>query len=169
MDNLRSSLLLIAIALSSNIVTLSSSLAAEVTFRCAIRDGVPTTIAQTPQGGAPVVFWNSPDIAIAPNTTQQAECETGSQRFQIYHDNGALNYITTGRTQGQLVACVTEYVGGGCRGTLFALQTTRSPRTALQRILRIRLPTEGPISHTGPRAYVDLMRYLGGEYNTAGY
>lgn len=154
-------LLLIAIALSSTPVLLSSSAAADVIFRCAIREGVPTTIAYTPQGDVPVVLWNSPDIAIDADTTQQAECEAGSERFQTYHNNGNLNYITTGRTRGQLVACVAAQIGGGCRGTLFTLTPTRRPRTALQRILRIRLQNESSIIRQSDwRAYVDLLQYL---------
>ncbi len=166
MDNLRTGFLLIAIALGSNAVVMPSSWATDVTFRCAIRDGVPTTVAQTSQVEVAVVLWNSPDIAIAPGTTQQAECEAGSQRFQAYHDNGALNYITTGRRERQLVACVAGELDGGCQGTLFALAPTNSPRTALQRILRIRLPTQCPTCETGASPYVKLTRYLSGEYNT---
>ena len=168
MDNLRSGLLLIAIALGSNPVILSSSWAADITFQCTIRNGVPTTVAQTSHAEVAVVLWNSPDIAISPGETQQTECEAGSQRFQTYHDNDALNYITTGTMQGQRVACVAEQVRGGCRGRLFALAPTSRPRTALQRILRIRIPTEGSIIQTDARAYVDLMRYLEIEYNAAG-
>ena len=170
MDNLRAGFLVIAIALGSNSVILSPSRAVDVTFQCAMRDGVPTTVAQTSQAEVAVVMWNSPDIAITPGATQQAECEAGSQRFQTYHDNGALPYITTGTMEGQQVVCVAEAVNGGCRGRLFALAPTNRPRPALQRILRIRIPSQSSnctgICQTEASPYVELTRYLSGEYDT---
>ena len=170
MENLRSSLFLIAIALGGNPVILSPSWGADITFQCAIRDGVPTTVAQTPQAEVAVVLWNSPDIAIAPGATQQAECEAGSQRFQTYYDDGALSYITTDTMDGQQVVCVAEALNGDCQGRLFALAPTNRPRTALQRILRVRIPS-GNSNCTGicqvkSSPYVELTRYLRGGYDT---
>lgn len=131
-------------------------------FSCQISEGTPTTIAQQSEAVIPIVRWDSPAIAV--ETTQQADCEASAERFQAAYNAGALSYITTGRMEGQLVVCAAETVGDRCLNRLLDLQTTPRPRVALQQVLQIRLPTEGPISDTGPRPYVSLSRYLNGDY-----
>ncbi|MEM9980329.1 MAG: COP23 domain-containing protein [Cyanobacteria bacterium P01_D01_bin.2] len=131
-------------------------------FSCQLDEGTPTTMAQMPEGVIPIVRWDSPAIAV--ETTQQADCEASAQRFQAAYSAGTLSYITTGRIEGQLVVCAAGAIGDRCLNRLLDLQATPRPRVALQQVLQIRLPTEGPISDTGPRPYVSLSRYLSGDY-----
>ncbi|WP_346290356.1 COP23 domain-containing protein [Sphaerothrix gracilis] len=163
MGRLEASLLAAAIA-AATITGRSPAVKAEVTFACLQQEGIPTTVAQTAEGTVTLVEWTAAEIAIAPTRTPQTECEAATQQFQTYLTTGNLTYITTGRMDGELVTCVAQRPGGGCRGRLFALQAEIRPRAALQRILRIRVPNDGPIEETGPRLYVSWDRYLQGDY-----
>jgi hypothetical protein len=132
-------------------------------FSCQVSEGVPTTVVQTPAATVPIVRWDSAVIAIA--TTPQTDCETSAGRFQAAYDEGLFSYLTTGRMDGHLVICTTDAVSGRCLSQLLDLRDTPKPRLALQRVLQIPLRTEGPISDTDCRAYVELDRYLAGGYS----
>lgn len=153
-----------AIALGTA-ATFSQPGAAEgTTFFCGASDGIPATIARTSGGEVPVILWNSPDIGDSGDTPQK-RCLDVSQKFQIYYDTGTLNYITTARRDGQVVACAAQGAGEPCAEVLFPLKPDRTnPKSALQRILRIRVPADGPISETDPRVYISLDKYLNGQY-----
>jgi hypothetical protein len=140
-------------------------------FLCSTTNSVPATIARTPHGDVPIVFWNSPDLGSS-DATLIEQCEEVSRRFQTRYNDGTFNYITTGIIDGQLVTCAAQSQGGACSEPLFNLQDHQSesasppsrPSLQLQRILRIRVPTDGPIHETPPRIYIDLERYLNGGY-----
>jgi len=132
------------------------------TFACQMDEDIPVTVAQTPVATVQIVRWDAAAIAI--EATPQADCETSADQFQASYEDDLLSYITTGRMEGQLVACAADKVSGRCLSRLLSLQQTQRPRIALQQVLQIRLPTEGPISDTGPRPYVELDRYLNGGY-----
>jgi len=134
------------------------------TFFCGASDGIPATIARIRGEEVPVILWNSPDIGDSGDTPQQ-RCENVSEKFQIYYESGTLNYITTARRDGQVVACAAEGAGEPCAEVLFPLKSDeKNPKSALQRILRIRVPADGPISETDPRVYISLDKYLNGQY-----
>jgi len=131
-------------------------------FLCSNSEGTLTTIARTTDADIPIVHWNSESVS--ESEMNQQLCETVSQRFQTYYENDQLNYITTGRENGETVACVAAEVNDSCSGILFALNTEINPRASLQRILRIRVPADGPISETGNRLYIKWDKFLNGEY-----
>jgi hypothetical protein len=134
------------------------------TFFCGASNGIPATIARTSGGEVPLILWDSPDIGDSGDTRQKL-CEDVSQKFQNYYDSGTLNYITTGKRDGQVVACAAQGAGEPCSGVLFPLKPDeRNPKSALQRILRIRVPADGPISETDTRVYINLDKYLNGKY-----
>lgn len=133
------------------------------TFFCGAIADIPATIARTPNGEMPIVIWDAtrlPDTGV----DLQQQCEEVSQRFQTYHDNGSLNYITSGMMDGELVACVADAEGEACTGMLFPLKPDINPRGSLQQIFRIRVASVGPIGETGDRLYINLDKYLNGEY-----
>lgn len=132
-------------------------------FSCQINQGTPTTVIQTPDATIPIIFWTSRAIAL--ETTPAGDCEASIDRFQTAYDDGLFNYITTGRMNGQLVVCTADTLNGVCASRLLDLRITPKPRLALQSVLQISLPTEGPISDTDCRAYVSLDRYLQGDYD----
>ncbi|MEL6136235.1 MAG: COP23 domain-containing protein [Cyanobacteria bacterium J06626_23] len=138
--------------------------ASRLQFSCIVDTDVPELMARTGDVKVSVVSWDSAEIAISPESTPAADCQASAARFQTLHDAGLLHYITTGRMDGQLVVCAAEVAQGRCVGRLFDLVSTQRPRRSLQRVLSIRLPTEGPIEETGPRPYVSWTRLLQGDY-----
>ena len=154
----------LAIALGSA-ATFSHLGAAENTiFFCGASDGIPATIARIRGEEVPVILWNSPDIGDSGDTPQQ-RCQNVSEKFQIYYNTGTLNYITTARRDGPVVACAAQGAGEPCAQVLFPLKSDeKNPKSDLQRILRIRVPADAPISETDTRVYISLDKYLNGQY-----
>ncbi|MCT7963404.1 COP23 domain-containing protein [Laspinema sp. D1] len=132
-------------------------------FFCGTVEGIPATMARTPNGEMPMVIWDKNAIK-DPNTNPQQQCIEVSTRFQTYYDNGTLNYITSGIMNGQLVACVAPGENEPCSGILFPLSGGSNPRGMLQRMFRIRVASAGPIAETTDRLYISLDKYLNGEY-----
>lgn len=133
------------------------------TFFCGSSYGVPATIAKTSRGEVAMVLWNSSDLGQSDSTPQQL-CEEVSDKFQTYYNRGELNYITTGGMNEQTVACLAEGDQDPCQVRLFPIKPN-DPRVRLQRIFRIRVPSSGPITETDTPIYVDLEKYLNGEYS----
>lgn len=160
-----SSVSVLAIAFLGPSALSQPSAAEETTFFCGTSKGVPATIARTARGEVPMILWNSSTLPKSGDTPQSL-CEQVSQKFQTYYDQGTLKYITTERRNGQLVACVAQEENGSCSGEpLFYLHSNQSnPRATLQRIFRIRVASVAPISETNSRLYIDLDKYLKGEY-----
>jgi hypothetical protein len=154
-----------AIAFLSASVLSQPTTAEETAFFCGTSQGVPATIARTPRGEVPIIFWNSSTLSKSGDMPQKL-CEEVSQKFQTYYKNGTLKYITTERKNGQLVACVAQEENGSCSGEpLFSLNSNESnPRVTLQRIFRIRVASAAPINETNSRLYINLDKYLKGEY-----
>ncbi|MCT7969425.1 COP23 domain-containing protein [Laspinema sp. D1] len=132
-------------------------------FFCGTVEGIPATMARTPNGEMPMVIWDKNAIK-DPNTNPQQQCIEVSTRFQTYYDNGTLNYITSGIMNGQLVACVAPGENEPCSGILFPLSGGSNPRGMLQRMFRIRVASAGPIAETTDRLYISFDKYLNGEY-----
>ncbi|MEB3831628.1 COP23 domain-containing protein [Phormidium sp. CCY1219] len=132
-------------------------------FFCGTIEGSPATIARTPEGEIAIAIWKPTDLN-PPATDLQQHCEETSQRFQTYYESGQLNYITTGMMDGELVACVALAENEPCNGMLFVLNGDRNPRGSLQRIFRIRVASAQPISETSARLYINIDKYLNGEY-----
>ena len=155
----------LAIALLSATTINQPSFAEGTTFFCGTSNGVPATIARTPRGEVPMILWNSSTLEESGDTPLK-RCEEVSKRFQTYYNSGTLNYITTERRDGKLVACVAPKENEPCTDEpLFALNSNdTNPRATLQRIFRIRVASATPISETGSRLYISLDKYLNGEY-----
>lgn len=144
-------------------LTNGNSNAQEITFVCGIYENTPATIARTPTAEKPMILWNSDRLGPSEASPEEL-CQQVSAQLQLYHSKGELNYITTGRMNGQLVACVAETEGGGCVNSLFALNPERKPNTSLERIFRIRIPSSSAITETNAPLYLELDKYLHGEY-----
>ncbi len=132
-------------------------------FFCGTVEGIPATMARTPNGEMPMVIWDKNAIK-DPEINAQQQCEEVSTRFQTYYDNGTLNYITSGIMNGELVACVAPGENEPCSGMLFPLSGGSNPRGMLQRMFRIRVASAGPIAETTNRLYIRFDKYLNGEY-----
>ncbi|EDX74207.1 hypothetical protein MC7420_4192 [Coleofasciculus chthonoplastes PCC 7420] len=130
------------------------------TYECGTSNGAPATIAHMARGSIPIIRWVYNDFP--PPATPQQRCEEVSRRFQVYHDNANLNYLTTGTMNGEPVICVARIPGGDCTGVLFTLKPGSNPKRILLMLLDRRGLTAGnTINQNGEkRIYVDVMDYL---------
>jgi hypothetical protein len=145
------------------VVTPQLSWAQQITFFCGLSDAVPATLARTPQGEVLIVRWDASTLGEF-STTPQNLCKQVSQTLQTYYNRGELKYITTGKQGDQPMVCLAEKQGGACTEVLFSLNEQKKPGTALQETFRIRVPSTGPISETPTPIYIDIEKYLNGEY-----
>lgn len=106
---------------------------ANTTFLCATDDGVPATIARTPEGDTPLIRWKS-EFFNKWGWTPQKRCEEVSEKFQRFKDSGELNTLSTGEIDGVPVLCVTTTAGGNCGEFLFTLEPNEDPETILKRL-----------------------------------
>ena len=138
----------------------SSTTAQEVKFVCATNQGNYATVVRHPQHGeVPIINWVS-DYFSESGYTPQQRCEMVSARFQKYHNQGILNYLTTGRMNRQNVVCVAESENGGCADLLFTLKPGSNPSSTLQRLMNVRAQAGGPLNETGGRIYVNMDDYI---------
>lgn len=129
-------------------------------FSCVTADGIPTTVAQTARGNVPVIKWVSKDFDGA-GWTPQRRCQEVSDRFQKYHQSGELNFLTTGKMNGQQVVCVTNENGGDCRGLLVTIRPTSTPSGTLQKLMGIRVGATGPaFESSDDRLYINMDKYF---------
>ncbi len=160
-DLLQASILLVALVLGSQ-----SSYAQNATqFFCgaSVTNGVliPTTLARTPRGDVPVIRWVSTYFSVS-GYDPQTRCEQVSARFQLYHQRGSLQYLTTGRMNTMPVICTTTAQGGSCQNLLFTLKPTssRSPSETLQALMDVRQRSGSALNETTGRLYIDMQEYL---------
>jgi len=151
----------LAITISTTATISYPSYAQQTTFYCGTSRGSPATITRTTRGDIPTIRWVSTDLP--PPLTPQQRCQEVSRRFQVYHDNGTLKYITTGTMNDQSVLCVASRQGGDCTDVLFTLKPGSNPKRTLLRLLDRRGLAEGnTLDENGTkRIYVDVAHYLG--------
>lgn len=135
----------------------SEAKAQEKTFFCGRKDGNPTTLARTPRGNTAVITW----VTTLGGVTPQERCTIVSERFQTYYEQGLLNFITTGKMNGQLVLCVAQRRGGACKESLFTLKPGSDPAETITRLFNASRFASGPISESNCRLYVDMTQFLG--------
>jgi hypothetical protein len=129
-------------------------------FSCVISDGIPTTVAQTARGNVPVIKWVSKEFEGA-GWTAKRRCQEVSDRFQKFHASRELDFITTGKMNGQQVVCVTDKNGNDCRGLLLTIRPTSTPSETLQKLMGIRVGATGPaFESSGDRLYINMAEYL---------
>ena len=109
-----SSGLLLGITLGLPFYRSQKVLAGTATFICANdSSGVPTTMVRNNSGTFPVIRWTS-DYFASSGYTPQRRCEEVTSRFNEYYQLGKLNYLTTGRRNGQNIVCVADRNQGPC-------------------------------------------------------
>ncbi len=124
------------------------------------RNGIPTTFVKTPQGTYPVIRWVS-NYFLSAGYTPMSRCSQVSNKFQLFYDNGSLDYITTGIVNRQPVVCVSSQNGGPCQGVLFTLKPNQSASQTIQKLFDIRVgATTGPLYESSSRFYLNFNDYL---------
>lgn len=136
-----------------------SAQASEQRFSCAQTGGVPATMAKTRRGYVPVIKWSSEYFG-ASGWSPEARCQEVSKRFESYHRDGTLNFLTTGRMNRQSVVCVAQSQGGPCSGLLFTLKPGSNPGQTLQKLLDVRHRATGPLNESAARVYIDMEKFL---------
>jgi hypothetical protein len=145
------------VALSS----LPSSAAPGTKYFCGQSQGKPATIAQTPTGDVVVIRWTS-DHFEKSGYTPAERCRIVSDKFQQYHQNGTLRYITTGRENRQLVVCTAQNLNGGCVGTLFTLKPGSNPKATLKALMNVgsKAVRGGVLQESYDRVYFNMDELL---------
>ncbi|WP_299414784.1 COP23 domain-containing protein [Acaryochloris sp. IP29b_bin.148] len=133
--------------------------ASEQRFSCGQSGGTPATMAKTKRGYVPVIRWTS-DYFGSSGWSPQARCTEVSNRFEAYHRNGTLKFLTTGRMNRQSVVCVASQDGGPCSGLLFTLKPGSNPGRTLQRLLDVRYRATGPLNESAARVYINMEDFL---------
>lgn len=137
-------------------------------FTCGTAAGVPATSAVTSSGKQiPVIRWTSSTFNDA-GWSQQRRCEEVSARFDSFHKQGRLTYITTGRMNGLPVICTAPSKGSGCDGLLYTLKPGQDATATLKNLLEIRVKARGPLNETTSRLYVSLDELLSTAQANAG-
>lgn len=129
-------------------------------FVCSNSGGVPTTTASMADGrSVPVIRWTSSTFDGA-GWTPERRCQEVSARFDTYHREGRLKYITTGRMNGLPVICTSSSNGGSCDGLLYTLKPGQNATATLRNLLDIRIKARGPLNETASRLYISVDELL---------
>lgn len=134
-------------------------------FLCGTSQGAPATVVQTARGKITVIRWVS--NVFGENYAPDYRCRVVSAKFQQFHQDGKLNYLTTGISNGQPVVCVANAKGEPCSGVLFTLKPGSDPLNTLTRLMNVRVQA-GPAlnestagsSEVGNEQYIDVANFL---------
>ncbi len=134
-------------------------------FMCGTSQGAPATVVQTARGKITVIRWHSG--VFGEHYAPEYRCRVVSAKFQQFHQDGKLNYLTTGIANGQPVVCVANAKGGPCSGVLFTLKPGSDPLNTLTRLMNVRVQA-GPAlnestsgsSDVGREQYIDVANFL---------
>ncbi|ABM79592.1 COP23 domain-containing protein [Prochlorococcus marinus] len=125
-------------------------------FYCGQASGAPATLAKTASGkSVPVIRWTSSTFNSA-GWDQSKRCQVVSARFEQYRKQGSLQYLTTGRMNGQAVICTATSKGGACEGLLYTLKPGQNPTKTLADLLDVRTKAKGPLNETTSRLYLKM-------------
>ena len=139
----------------------SSALAAS--FVCQPINGIPTTVVQTKEGKrVPIIFWKSNTFASS-GWTPLKRCQEVTARFQSYHSDGSLEFITTGQVNSLPAICVAKSDGGPCAGLLYTLKPDQNATSTLLDLFNIRSqPNAAPLEETTSRPYLSIDSLITG-------
>ena len=109
MNTVIKTILGLGIALSA-IATFSEASYGEQRFFC--DEEQLSTLVQSHWGELPMMRWS--DDTFPPPYTPLERCREVTQRFNQFHDNATLKYMSTGTINNTPVICVAGYKGGSC-------------------------------------------------------
>ena len=123
----------------------------------------PATMAYVPQRKASVsiIAWKSNYI---PAWDAQTRCDTVSPKFQTFHEEHRLDYLTTGENNGYDIICAVVKLGQPCKAEdqLFQVKATDNPNAVLEGLTGIieGEPSEIIQQSTGKKHYVTMKKLL---------
>jgi hypothetical protein len=134
----------------------TQALAQTKKFFCDTSGQFPATMARSNNSNVRLISWRSTVGDYDPAT----RCRQVSERFQSFHQQGRLRYITSGRSRetNSNIICVADRKDGPCAtdGLLFTLRPGRSPSETLREMFRLNLAVGSDgLRETTERIYVD--------------
>lgn len=122
---LSAALITSAMALGTAPMMANSADAPQLNFSCKVIEGVPTTLAQAPEGKArPIFHWKGDALAHRSSATPQELCDGVSNKLENYSAEGydltKVNFIGT-EEFGLPVICANTAPGAGCSKVLVTL------------------------------------------------
>jgi hypothetical protein len=136
-------LTLLAATVLSTTALSQLSMAQSVSFTCAVDNtNTPTTYAQTPEGAAEVFKWKS--TYFPPPYTPMQRCQEITQRMNNYQGRGMLNYLVSGRVNGEPVICAGTRCDPSGSNLLLTLRRDQNPQQVLREIDANRQGAAGP-------------------------
>lgn len=139
-----------------SLVFIDSTFAQTEKYYCDVYNDNPATFMETEEGIIPIIRWVSNHIP------PKERCEVVSQRFQTFHDNEELDYLTYGESNGKPVICTAEQPGGDCQNILFTVLSGEEPKKILYKLLDRRGLGGGNVINEGggKRVYINFNGYV---------
>ncbi|MGK7903134.1 MAG: COP23 domain-containing protein [Hormoscilla sp.] len=126
-------------------------------------DGTPATFGRSTRGSLALIRWESNFFTDA-GYSPEKRCEIVSAKFEKYRLEGILNYITTGKENGQRVICVSRDYGGRCQGTLWTLKKDDDASDLIDQLFKVgHLSGVPPLSQSSDGSsqfYIDIDEIL---------
>lgn len=127
-------------------------------------DGTFATVAKTSIGDIQLINWSK---NISTEYTPESRCVEVTERFESLSNLDSLDYLTTGRINGENVIC-SAGDNGDCnrdlpeQGLLFTITGDRPPGEVLLNLLDLGLARDvPPINESaGERLYIDVNNFL---------
>ena len=141
----------------------------EVSFRCRIQflkgKKVHTTMAfvpdKKPERYVSIIAWKS-DSFPGSEWTPERRCGKVSEKFQKFHQQGRLDYLTTGKLNGLGVICAAKPGECNKNNILFSVRPGVNPTTVLAELKDIKEGRTSDITwqNSGENTYLNLGEYL---------
>ena len=122
-----------AMAIASTTVAQAAD-TSELNFSCQVREGVPTTIAQSVDSGAelPIFYWQAEALAGRTADTPDELCNDVSQKLadlSVDYDLSNVNFIGTHQINTDIPMICANVGGQECSSVLFTLK--KDPKAAV--------------------------------------
>jgi hypothetical protein len=160
---LNTGLLALAVMMGNQTDAQSVNVQSKTKFVCGSNQGRPTTLAILPDGGkVPIIRYSSGAFEQA-GFSDQKRCEEVSARFQYFNDLREIDFMTTGKINGQNVICVTRREGGDCsrdlksEGLLITVRPGANPNVTLQQLVNVRVQAGSTLEENEGRPYVNTQ------------
>ena len=143
----------------------------EISFACRSisypgnTEKVPTTMAFVPDKKSnpyvPIIAWKSNSFPSS-EWTRKKRCEQVSKKFQQFHQQGRLDYLSTGKLNGLGVICAAKPGECNKNNILFSVRPGVNPVTVLAELNEIREGRTSDLTwqNSGENTYLNLGEYL---------
>lgn len=143
----------------------------KVTFFCresfdkASGERIPVTVAWVPERKGHVYFigWKS-EYFNQGGWTPAERCQKVTQKFQEFYEQGRLNHLTSGKSNGYPIICGVINQGEICNANnqLFTVKSGSKPEEVIQRLMDISegKSAEPLLQSSGEQLYIPVQNFL---------